>query len=82
MARNLISFKTPHRTLRPDDSPDEMVQKINQNFTIIWQLLGNLDDRVKTLEKKKNIEYVERTDTEIVVQSSKGNRNISLSEVV
>lgn len=81
MARNIITKKNPHRTLRESDNSREIIQKINQNFTLIWQILNNLDDRLKTLEKKRNVEIIRQSDTEIEVPGIKSNGVITLNGV-
>lgn len=81
MARNIITKKNPHRTLRESDNSREIIQKINQNFTLIWQILNNLDDRLKTLENKRNVEIIRQSDTEIEVPGIKNNGVITLNGV-
>ena len=77
---DIITIKNPHRTLRANDSPDEMVQKINQNMTILWQIIDNYEDRIKQLETRNYIEALDRTDERILVKGVKSNRSIILSE--
>jgi len=81
VAKGIITKKNPHRTLRESDNQREIIQKINQNFTLIWEVLNNYDARIKALEKKRTVEIIEQTETEIIVPGIRDNGSIPLNGV-
>lgn len=81
MARSIITIKNPHRTLRESDNQRAIIQKMNQNFTNIYDILNNLLERMDALERKRNVEIVRQTETEITVKGIKTNGIITLNGV-
>lgn len=75
---NIITIKSPIRSIRPTDKDHEVLAKINQNFTDIWRVLNNMDKRIKELENNRNIEYVKGEDDIITVKTSQGNKRIKV----
>ena len=78
MTRNLITIKSPIRSIRPTDSSEQAFIRINQTMTDIWNIINNMDSRLKELEQKKNMEYVKGEDSIITVKTSQGNKRLKV----
>ncbi|MAF44063.1 MAG: hypothetical protein CMI54_07875 [Parcubacteria group bacterium] len=78
MAEKLITIKSPIRTLRETDDLSEIIRKMNQNTTNLWNIINNQEARIKELENNRYIEYVKRDVNSIIVRTSQGNKKIQL----